>query len=400
MKRSTFAALLTVSLMVSVVSFVPAEAGMHVSFKYTTQPADIQVWLEAGDVYYEDARYGGYDVYPAVENVVLSVRASRSCYATVYVVDTAGYIHVVYPMSPYDNTYLRGGTVYRFYLADFDFGGAFDRGVAYAFAVSSPVRFSYRYYGWGVFAGHFGWQIYGDPYVAARSFYVGLVPASCDYRVIGVSHARFYVREYVRYPSYLCAGWHDYHGTGRYCRAGCEVYRQYSVHAKDPYRALRPAGGRGKPADGYTEIKRTERWRGESRVNTVKGESRGRPVAYESSVARPIGKRTNSGHSVVKSSRVISSKNSFVQSKVQSKKDLSAMRRELARRAPNERARRDAGAALRDVPKRDAKAKNVTKRTQQIARAKEVSKSSAKRASKETSRDKSRSRAADRREAR
>jgi len=123
MKRSTVTvlSLLAAGLVLSTVSFAPAEAGTHWSFTYATRPADIQVWLEADDAYYEDAHYSGYDVYPTVENVVLSVRASRSCYATVYVVDTAGYIHVVYPMSPYDNTYLRGGSVYRFYLADFDF---------------------------------------------------------------------------------------------------------------------------------------------------------------------------------------------------------------------------------------------------------------------------------------
>ncbi len=404
MKRNAIAVLtlLAGSMVLSASSFVPAEAGVSIGFTYATRPADIRVWLEADEARYEDTYYqnSGYDVYPAVEDVVLNVRASRSCYATVYVVDTAGYIHVVYPMSPYDNTYLRGGRVYSFYLSDFSFGGAFDRGVAYVFAVSSPVRFSYRHYGWGVFAGNFGWQIYGDPYLAARSFYLGLVPLSCDYRVIGVSHARFYVREYVRYPSYLCVGWHDYHGTRRYCRSGCGIYKQYSVHAKDPYRVLRPAREPRRAADSYTEIMRTDRWRDDVRVNTVKrpGKQHSKPVAYEARAAKPTRKRTTDDRSTVKSNIVKSSKNSFVQSK----KDLSAMRRELAKRTHDESARQDsrANVALKTVAKHDAKVKKVTKKTQQVAHAQQTSKSSTKASKKTTSDGKSKSREKERHESR
>jgi hypothetical protein len=396
MKRNAIAVLMLLAgtMIMSAASFVPAEAEVSVGVAYATRPADIRVWLEADEVYHEDTYYqnSGYDVFPTVENVVLNVRASRSCYATVYVVDTAGYIHVVYPMSPYDNTYLRGGMVYSFYLSDFNFGGAFDRGVAYAFAVSSPVRFSYGHYGWGVFAGNFGWQIYGDPYLAARSFYLGLVPSSCDSRVIGISHARFYVREYVRYPSYLCAGWHDYRGSRRYCRSGCGVYKQYSVHAKDPYRALHPGREPRRAADSYTEIRRTDRWRDDVRVNTVKGSDKrhSEPVAYETRAVKPIKRRTTDGRSTVKSNTVISSKNSFVQSK----KDLSAMRRELAKRTYDERARQET-----TVSKNDARVKKVTKKTQ-VAHDQQTSKSSTKTSKKTPGDDKSKSREKERHESR
>ncbi len=386
MRRNAIAvlALLAGSMILSAAAFVPAQAGVHGSFTYTTRPADIRVWMEADEVYSEDAY--GYDVYPTVENAVLNVRASRNCYAAVYVVDTAGYIHVVYPMSPYDNTYLRGGRVYRFYLADFDLAGTFDRGIAYAFAVSSPVRFTYRHYGWGVFAGNFGWQIYGDPYLAARTFYLGLVPPSCDYRVIGVSHARFYIREYVRYPSYLCAGWHDYHGTRRYCRSGCESYRQYSVHAKDPYRALRPAHKGGSNADSYTDVVRTDRWRDDVRANTVKDRQHSKPVAYEARAVKPLKKRKTDTRAAT-SNKLISSRSSFVQSK----KDLSAMRRQLEKRSYDERARQDSRSGVATVSKHDARAKKVTKKTQQVAHAQQ-SKPSTKASKKTSSGGKSRSR--------
>jgi len=325
-------ALLTlVAGMVSAVSVPSAQAGMNISFTYASRPADIRVWLEANEAYRCDTNYEdcGYDVYPSVEGVVLNVRTARSCYATVYVVDTAGYIHVVHPLSPWDNTYLRGGRIYSFYLSDFDFGGAFDRGVAYAFAVSSPVRFSYRQYGMGVFAGNLGFQVYGDPYLAARNFYLSIMPASCNLAVVGVSHTRFYVREYVRYPSYLCAGWHDSYGTRRYCRSNCDVYKHYSVHANDPYRALRPIRTTGSVSTGYTDIIRTDKWRDEVRPNTVKSPTvrNDERVAYVNRT-NTTKKRTVDHRSIHKSNVVKSSKDSFVQGK----KDLSAMRQQLKQR--------------------------------------------------------------------
>jgi len=334
----------------------PASAGMSVGFTYATKPADIRVWMEADDVYHGGSHYegAGYDVYPSVEEVVLNVRVSRSTYAAVYVVDTAGFIHVVYPLSPYDNTYLRAGRVYRFYLSDFDISGDFDRGVAYAFAVSSPVGFSFQSYGWGIFAGNLGFQVYGDPYIAARRFYMNILPSSCNLEVVGVSHARFYLREYVRYPSYLCVGWHDYAGARRYCRAGCEVYKHYSVHAKDPYRALRPVGEPRRMNNGAKIVRTGNQTR--FKADDVRIQSESKPFAYET--PRPV--RTPVTRSVHNPAVVKSSKNSFVQGK----KDLSAMRKQLAKRE-----------------KREAKAaknaeKGVSNKTQEVARAKSTSKSS------------------------
>jgi hypothetical protein len=394
------------SLIVSAAWFSPADAGMRVGFTYATQPADIRVWLEAGDGYHGDSYYEdrGYDVYPSVDDVVLYVRTSRSCYAAVYVVDTAGFIHVVYPLSPFDNTYLRGGRVYSFYLSDLDLSGAFGRGVAYAFAVSSPVSFTYRYYGWGVFRANFGFQIYGDPYVAARSFYLSLIPGSCRREVIGISHARFYVREYVRYPSYLCAGWHDYYGVRSYCRANCAVYKDYSVHAKDPYRALHPTRRLRPTAVSYTEIVRTEKWREGPRVRSHKSavERDGKPVAYERHAAKmkPAEKGDTRNKAVRKTHVVKSSRNSFVQSK----KDISTMRQELERRKTVERSssaklsksndrriRKESRTAVtqKRASQRDTKVKQVAKKTQQVTRAdnKSSKQSSQKKSVKKTSRD-------------
>jgi hypothetical protein len=248
--KRTVLAVIAAAFVISTMFAISASAGVSVRFAYESDPVDVRVWVDRGDYYDDDNYYDDhdegyyeesydYDVYPSVNDVVLHVRPERSCYVTVYVVDTDGYLHVVHPLSPYDEAFLVGGRVYRFHLSDTDFYDGFDRGVAYAFAVSSPVPFSYSSYGLGIFGPHFGFQVYGDPYVASRMFYLSLIPARCAPRLVGIGYARFYVREYVRYPSYLCAGWHDYHGVRKYCRGGCSVYRHYQTHARDPYRVLR-----------------------------------------------------------------------------------------------------------------------------------------------------------------
>lgn len=214
-----------------------ARAGFDVSFSYQSGPADVRVWLvnEYGDEVYDNYYDDEYDVYPSAADVAVYVRASRNTHAAVYVVDTEGFLHVIHPVSPYASQFLRGGRVYRFDLVDTGFCDyGFDRGVAYAYAVTSPVPFRFDAYGWGIFGANYGFRIYGDPYVASREFYVSILPGHCDVTYVNIGYARFYVREYVRYPSYLCVGWH-----GGYCRGNCEISRHYHVHSNDPYRVLR-----------------------------------------------------------------------------------------------------------------------------------------------------------------
>jgi hypothetical protein len=315
-------------------------------FGVAVSPADVRVWLEAEDGFCE------YDVYPSVENAVVSVRTSRSCYATVYLVDTAGYVHVIYPLSPYDNTYFRGGSVYRFYLRDFGFDPLFGRGVAYAFAVTSPVRFTYARYGWGVFGAGFGYRVCGDPYVAARSFYISILSDQCRAEAVGVGHARFFVKEYVRYPSYLCDASHARDG---YCRADCGVHKRYAVHAADPYRVLNPTVRVADSEPARTQIIRSDRW-DDARARhekTVTGKT-GEPVAYQGRGRSKSEQVREVDDNNVRRPTVISSKNTFVQGK----KDIIAMRRQFEQKDTR-----------KDTAKADAGAKKLSKKTQQVARA-------------------------------
>ncbi len=263
-KRYGFACLFTILLVAGAVG--TSSAGLRFEAAYSSGPTDVRVWLDEGygdgsEYYddgaaYEDWDYG--DVYPSADDVVLYVRASRSCFTTVYIIDTEGFIHVIQPLSPVDDAYLVGGRIYRFYLRDYGFDrGYFGRGVAFAFAVSSPVPFMYANYGVTIFGPRVGFQIYGDPFVAARLFYVSILPPACTWGYVGVGYSRFYVREYVRYPSYLCLGWEGHHGGRGHGEWQSEANKFYRTHAKDPYRVLRPAGGAEQQDLRYTKITRS-----------------------------------------------------------------------------------------------------------------------------------------------
>jgi hypothetical protein len=322
-----------------------AQAGVSFRFAYTSAPADIRVWLETTSGYRNDDDYDEYydghhddDIYASVDDVVLYVRASRDCFATVYVVDTDGYIHIVHPLSPRHDAYLDGGRVYKIYLSEMGFDLDFGAGIAYAYAVSSPVPFDYDYYGPDVFGAGYGFRIYGDPYVAARSFYFNLVGGRCGVNLLAVSHTRFYVRQYVRYPRYLCAGWHDRYGVRTYCRGGCSVFRYYRTHVRDPHRVLHPTRristtvGRHTRIDRRNTRERDVRYKDSSTKSTrrfsdpVRGVKAKSPIrSYTTHSTKSKNLRPSSrSKTVVKSSR-----SSFVRSK----KDMTELRHRLEKNA-------------------------------------------------------------------
>jgi len=327
---------LVLTLAIAAVTASAPSAGVHFEVTYNSGPADIRVWLadEYADGYdHYQAGYQEYDVYASVDDVVLYVRASRSCFATVYVVDTEGFIHVIHPLSPQDEQFLRGGRVYAFHMADADFRRyGFDRGVAYVYAVSSPVPFRFASYGWGVFGDNYGYRIQGDPYLAAHEFYGTLLPAACNVNRIGISYARFYVREYARYPRYLCVGWHDYYGVRHYCRGNCMAYRHYHVHAKDPYVVLRPDFKvKHVTATNNTRIRRS------ADVKFKQTNSVVRRTVSRSTVLKTTSKRAVVIDRNTPQNRVVKSSKSSV---IRGKADLTMMRDQLERRAKTSTARR------------------------------------------------------------
>lgn len=230
--------------------------------------ANVRVWVEGGDVFSD---YG---------DVAVWLRPEHDCYTTLFMVDTDGYMHVLYPGSPYDDTWLYGGRSYCYRASDLGLDRLDGAGIAYVFAVGSPTPFDYSIYGAGVFVGGFGFRIYGDPFVASRDFYMTLLPASCRWDYVGVSYARFYVRRWERYPSYLCYGGSGVHvRIGNDCRSCGDVYVSYRESCARPWDAFRPVPKfKSAHTSGYADHRDDDRDDGRaysrtSRVERVQRES-------------------------------------------------------------------------------------------------------------------------------
>jgi hypothetical protein len=164
------------------------------------------------------------------------VRADRDCYSSLFLVDTAGFIHVLNA----SDGWLYGGRTYGYRACDLGLDRLDGRGIAYVFAVGSPMPFDYSYYGNGVCVDGFGYRVVGDPFVACREFYMSALPSMCEWNYVGVGFTRFYVREWVRYPAYLCAGGSYHVRVGDNCRECADVYASYRCNAAAPYEAMRP----------------------------------------------------------------------------------------------------------------------------------------------------------------
>jgi hypothetical protein len=205
---------------------VKSEATRYVAHATVTTPAALRVWVDGGDM------------FPDYSHVTLWLRADRDCYSSLFLVDTAGFIHVLNAR----DGWLYGGRTYGYRACDLGLDRLDGRGIAYVFAVGSPVPFDYSSYGDGVCGNGFGYRVVGDPFVASREFYMSTLPANSRWDCVGVSFTRFYVRDWVRYPSYLCAGGPAYHvRLGDTCRDCADVYATYRCNAAAPYAAMRPS---------------------------------------------------------------------------------------------------------------------------------------------------------------
>lgn len=215
--------------MLSALSPVRADASRVV----VTGNAEIRVWVDRTT-----------DVFASYDDVVVSFHPLRDCYASVFVVDTRGYVHVVYPFASTASdarARVRGGVTYRYSAFELGLDALRGEGIAYVFAVGSPRPFDYSNWGDGIFVGHFGYRVYGDPYVAARQFYLSLLPEGLNTALISVSATRFYVGQWERYPSYLCYGIEGFHvRVGDYCRSCSRIYDGYRLHVAAPDQILHP----------------------------------------------------------------------------------------------------------------------------------------------------------------
>jgi hypothetical protein len=172
--------------------------------EYEPYPLEARVWLDRGSE----------PVLGRGDRVRLYYRVSESAFVAIFQIDTNGAVRMIFPTSPQENHYARGGRDYRvlfpgssyWYVAD-------DPGVGYFFIVASPQPFDFSQFGYSHFTG--GWdlnrvgrQVYGDPYLAMDDYVASLIP-DWEYVGYGLDFAAYHVERHYDYPRFLC---YDCHG--------------------------------------------------------------------------------------------------------------------------------------------------------------------------------------------
>ena len=216
------------SLIVSALSWSPALAQVQVA--YEADPLEARVWLDRGDE----------PVLAAGEGVRVYYRASEDSYVAIFRIDTNGSVQLLYPRSPDEDHYVRGGRDYRllfpaslYWLVD-DLPG-----LGYFFIVATPEPFdfssmAYSYYDRGWDLTLVGRQVYRDPYVAMDDYVAALVP-DWGYASYALDFVSYHVQEHYDYPRFLC---YDCHGFQTYYAWNPYLYTCTSFRVviyDDPY---------------------------------------------------------------------------------------------------------------------------------------------------------------------
>lgn len=232
-------------------------------------PVEARVWLDRGSE----------PVLQRGERARIYYRVSESSFVAIFHIDTNGAVRLVFPSSPQENHYARGGRDYRvlfpgssyWYVND-------DPGVGYFFIVASPEPFDFGEFGYSHYAG--GWdlgfigrQVYGDPYLAMDDFVAALIP-DWEYVGYGLDFSSYHVERHYDYPRFLC---YDCHGFRPYQSwnpylFSCTSFRV--VIYSDPYYypATRYRGTRVvyvQPRRGVPRFGFKERGRGEAGTPAV-----------------------------------------------------------------------------------------------------------------------------------
>lgn len=170
---------------------------------------------------------GSGAVYLPGDTPDLWIISDEDCYVMVYEIDSDGYLRVLYPRSPYQSGFIRGGRAYRicrpgcgrYYVSG-------PPGVVYVHVLASPRPFRRVYWegcdgyarlsigvSWDNFGGYMGCvlppRVYGDPYVAMQTIDEFICLDMVREGIVWADFTYFYVGHRVDYPRYLC---YDCHG--------------------------------------------------------------------------------------------------------------------------------------------------------------------------------------------
>jgi hypothetical protein len=175
------------------------------------------------------------------DQVRVYYRTTADAYVSIFHIDTDGTTSLIFPRSPDEDHYVRGGRDYRLLFPRSPYWYVDDQpGVGYFFIVASPEpfdfsRFSFSHYDVGWDLELVGRQVYRDPYVAMDEYVAALlpdwerVPYALDFAAYNVGEQRY---AYPRFLCYDCHGFRSYTAWNPYY-ATCTNFRV--VIYDDPY---------------------------------------------------------------------------------------------------------------------------------------------------------------------
>lgn len=198
------------------------------------QQIEARVWLDRG---HEPVFHHG-------DRARLYYRTNRDAYVAIFRLDTSGRTRLLYPRSPRDAHFIRGGRDYRLTFPNSSWWHVDDEpGVGYYFAIASSRPFDFGAFTYAAYNeyGAYGWDlgdiyrtVYHDPYVAMDDLVAALVP-DWRYSPYALDFATYHVGQRYDYPRFLCYDCHGYRSfsTWNPYLVSCTNFRV--VIYNDPY---------------------------------------------------------------------------------------------------------------------------------------------------------------------
>ncbi len=166
---------------------------------------EARVWLDRGDE----------PVLRRGERVRVYYRSTADAFVAILNIDTDGTTRLLFPRSPDENHYVRGGRDYQLIFPNSPAWHVEDRpGIGYFFIVTSREPFDFSALRYSRFDG--GWdmslvsrQVYTDPYVAVDDLVAHLIP-DWEYADYALDFATYHVDQRQSYPRFLCYECHGF----------------------------------------------------------------------------------------------------------------------------------------------------------------------------------------------
>ena len=255
---------------------------------------EARIWLDRG---VEPVLQSG-------EHVRVYFRSNVDAYVALFHIDTSGRVQLLFPASPRDPEWIRGGQDYRL-LRPGSTTWVVDEepGMGYYFLLTSAEPLDHGALGYASLDG--GWdlsrvgdRVYSDPYLAMDEF-VGLLLPNWEEASFDLDYVTYHVGRPYSYPRFLCYNCHteqSYSNWNPYHRA-CTSFRVVIYNDPYFYPSTRFQGTRvvytRPPLSGRPQFEFKERAAGEPGsplVRSRSGDVRGAPLPREL-----VGTRMDSG---------------------------------------------------------------------------------------------------------